>query len=275
MQEAKEIKYRSLEQAEELREAVALQLTAWPQESVTSMPQMAAAILNGGMVMGAYDDGRLVGFNYAFPGYDGKETYLASHMMAIHPDYRDHGIGRRLKLEQRLWALQAGYGTIVWTFDPFEPRNGYLNVVKLGGIVRRYIPSFYGNGALNIPSDRFLVEWLLRSDRVQGALEGNTPEYDGWSGCPCLFVVETRDGAPVAVRVDESVADSLATEPAGVLLPVPCRPGEMKTTDLALFLSWQELLRQWCAALFARGYRVVSLLRGDGPVNYYVLEPEE
>lgn len=275
MQEAKELVYRPIGQAEELREAVTLQLTAWPQESATSMPQMAAAILHGGIVVGAYEADRLVGFNYAFPGYDGSETYLASHMMAIHPDYRDRGIGRRLKLEQRLLALQAGYGTIVWTFDPFEPRNAYLNVVKLGGIVRRHIPAFYGNGAQNIPSDRFLVEWKLRSDRVLEALDGSSQTGAAWSGYPVLFAIEARDGEPIAVSVDESAAASLVTAPAGVLLPIPCRPGRMKQHDLALFLGWQELLRQWCAELFSRGYRIVSLLRGDGPVHYYVFEWED
>ena len=41
-------------------------------------------------------------------------------------------------------ALQRGIRLIEWTFDPLESRNAYLNIEKLGVIVRRYYLNHYG-----------------------------------------------------------------------------------------------------------------------------------
>ena len=136
------ILYRLVTDVRELVQMVELQKMVWGPDTLTSMQHMRAAILHGGSVIGAFHEGAVVGFCYGFIGYDGKSPYVGSHMMAIHSEYRDRGIGMRLKLEQRLWAMQAGYGRIVWTFDPFESRNGYLNICKLGGTVSTYIENF-------------------------------------------------------------------------------------------------------------------------------------
>lgn len=153
-----EIQYRAIAQVGELLEAVELQKIVWPSDMLTSLPQMAAAVMHGGSVIGAIANNRVLGFCYGFPGYNGHEGYLASHMMAIHPEHRDHGIGMRLKLEQRLWAISYGYRKIIWTYDPFETRNGYLNLCKLGGTVKKYIHAIYGADLQSLPTDRFMVE---------------------------------------------------------------------------------------------------------------------
>ena len=68
-----------------------------------------------------------------------------------------------------------------WTFDPLEIKNGYLNVTKLGAIIRRYRRDFYGPSSSplqgGLPTDRVYAEWWLRSDRVQRVLEGEQPKF--------------------------------------------------------------------------------------------------
>ena len=59
-------------------------------------------------------------------------------MLGVLPEYRDAGIGRRLKLRQRDDALARGIELIEWTFDPLELKNAYFNMERLGAIVRRY-----------------------------------------------------------------------------------------------------------------------------------------
>ena len=63
----------------------------------------------GGQVLGAYrrraDDRVLL----AIPGVKpGGCPYLHSHMMGVLPEYRNAGVGRRLKLRQREDALARG-----------------------------------------------------------------------------------------------------------------------------------------------------------------------
>ncbi|MFN7927632.1 MAG: hypothetical protein U0Y68_06745 [Blastocatellia bacterium] len=41
--------------------------------------------------------------------------------------------------------LNGGLPLMVWTFDPVQSRNAYLNIVKLGAVVRKYKVNYYGN----------------------------------------------------------------------------------------------------------------------------------
>ena len=63
-----------------------------------------------------------------------------------------------------------------WTFDPLEIKNAFLNIARLGAVVRRYAPNFYGvtSSRLHgqVPTDRLYAEWWLESDWVSSALGG-------------------------------------------------------------------------------------------------------
>ena len=129
----------------------------------------------GGQAFGAYDDGRMVAFCIAIPGLKrGEQTYLHSHMLGVLPDYRDYGIGRRLKLQQREEALAQGVRLIEWTFDPLELKNAYFNIERLGCIVRRYVRNQYGNSSSRLqgglPTDRCTAEWWIATERVESAI---------------------------------------------------------------------------------------------------------
>ncbi|WP_187434134.1 GNAT family N-acetyltransferase [Paenibacillus methanolicus] len=266
------IRYDVVTDVGELREIVGLQHMVWGPDPVTSMQQMRAAILHGGSVIGAFCEEAIVGFCYGFVGYDGKEPYVGSHMMGIHPDYRDRGVGMRLKLEQRRWAMQAGYGKIVWTFDPFESRNGYLNVCKLGGTVSAYIPEFYGLDAAGSPTDRFLMEWVLSSDRVVRAISGQTKKTDDAANYPSLLSVAYAGESVTDMR--DSALPTLVSKPHGLRLPVPRNAAKLKRLQPEIFRAWQRRFRELATDCFANGYRVVSCHRSIPEVQDYVLEWE-
>ena len=65
-------------------------------------------------------------------------------MLAVKADYRNSGLGRKLKLFQREDAIAHGYELIEWTFDPLEIKNAYFNLERLGAIARRYNINQYG-----------------------------------------------------------------------------------------------------------------------------------
>ncbi len=97
----------------------------------------------GGQVIGAFDGDAIIGFAMSLPGYRDGKPYLHSHMLAVLPQYRNSGTGRRLKLAQRDDAIARGFHLMEWTFDPLEIRNAHLNIsARLGVIVRRYQPDF-------------------------------------------------------------------------------------------------------------------------------------
>jgi len=270
--------YRSVTDYDELRRLAGLQGTAWPAEMFTSAVHMKAAVLHGGSVIAVYDDERPAGFCYGFPAYDGKAPYLNSHMMVVHPDYRDRGLGTRLKLEQRSWAIERGYSAITWTFDPFQLRNGYLNICKLGGMVAAYMPAVYGTDQDADPSDRFLVRWELTSPRVCAAIEGDYAANRRWVEYAVLLgdaeARSVRSHAPIFAEsgLERECESKRDFADAGYLLAVPKDAAGIKKRDPAAIVAWKKRLRASCERAFGGGYRIVGLIPGDESCSYYVLE---
>jgi predicted GNAT superfamily acetyltransferase len=136
----------------------------------------------GGQVMGAFAGGVMAGFAMALPGYRNGHPYLHSHMVGVLPEFRNHGLARKLKLAQREDALERGFELMEWTFDPLEIKNAHLNIARLGAVVRRYKRNFYGSSSSplqgGLPTDRVYAEWWLRSRRVCGVLAGEQPQFE-------------------------------------------------------------------------------------------------
>jgi predicted GNAT superfamily acetyltransferase len=120
----------------------------------------------------------MLGMAHALAAFDEKlRPYYYSQMLAVEPRLQNTGIGVRLKLAQRDHAFKTGVPLMRWTFDPLQSRNAYLNIVKLGGVVRRYRANLYGTNSSSVfhrglDTDRLFIEWWVRSSRVADALEG-------------------------------------------------------------------------------------------------------
>jgi predicted GNAT superfamily acetyltransferase len=181
------ITVRMCESLEEFQACVALQKEVWNFTDAEMVPLRLFVVARkvGGQVIGAFHDRTLAGFAWSIPGIRNGHLYLHSHMLAVRDSYRNTGLGRRIKLFQRDDALRRGIELIEWTFDPLEIKNAWLNLERLGAIVRRYVVNQYGitssplHGGL--PSDRFVAEWWLRSRRVEQTLQSGrrpplTPE---------------------------------------------------------------------------------------------------
>lgn len=191
------IEYRHLETFEEYEQAVDVERKVWGFADEEVVPSRLFLIARnvGGQAIGAFDGGCLVGFCLSIPGLrrDGGR-YLHSHMLGVLPEYRDRGIGRQLKLEQRKDALARGVNLIEWTFDPLELKNAFLNIERLGVLVRRYIPNAYGVTTSKLhagmPTDRCVAEWHLDHTRTKAIVEGRPRNRE---------LVEARIEVPVAI----------------------------------------------------------------------------
>jgi predicted GNAT superfamily acetyltransferase len=224
----------------EFEQMVELEFAVWgfgERDVVPSQMYVVAAKI-GGQVLGAFVDDKMVGFVLAYPGVRGGRPYLHSHMAAVLPEYRDLGIGRRLKLAQRDDALARAIPLIEWTFDPLQTRNAYFNICRLGAVVRRYLLDVYGSTSSplhgGLPTDRLVAEWHLASDRVVSVLAGK----------------ELPRG-----KVSERIKIALEDSP----------PEQVAET--------QAQARQRFQDLFARGYLVTWFERVQGG-GAYILENE-
>jgi len=187
---------RACEGFDELEACVKLQIETWGYDPSDVVPRKAFLVAQkiGGQVIGAFDTaiagagerggpGSMVGFAMSWPGVKSSTgvawPYLHSHMLAVRKEYRNRGLGARMKLEQRRDALARRIKTIEWTFDPLEIKNAFLNIHKLGAICRRYEVNFYGVSSSRLqgglPTDRLVAEWQLESPRVEAVLAGRPP----------------------------------------------------------------------------------------------------
>ncbi len=240
----------------EYERCVEIQLDVWGGDPVDVVPLPVFVITAeeiGGQVLGAFDGERMIGFTLALPGLHGLKPHLHSHMTAVLEPYRDRGVGRKLKFFQREDAIARGIGLVEWTFDPLELRNAHFNIVRLGVIVRRFLPNHYGvtssplHGGL--PTDRLLAEWWLESPHVRSCVEA--------AGAP------TRPAMP---------AGSGRTGPHVQRIFVSGEIGAVKQRDPAAAEEIQTRIRSEFEARFRQGLAVTGLEKVSDGANY-ILEP--
>jgi predicted GNAT superfamily acetyltransferase len=212
------IEIRQLFERQEFEDAVHLQKVVWGFSDVELLPVRLFVVANkvGGHSFGAYDGGRMVGFCLAIVGLKpGGHSYLHSHMLGVLPGYRNHGIGRRMKLAQREEALRRGIDLIEWTFDPLELKNAFLNLERLGAIIRRYVENQYGMTSSplhgGLPTDRCTAEWWIDSPRVGAILGGESwpREVVDRVEVPVAIEALRREDPKCARQIQKGVGDRL------------------------------------------------------------------
>lgn len=236
-----EIQVRHCESLAEYEECVRLELATWGEHITVPAAVFVVAHHTGGQILGAFDGSRLVGFTMAMAGFRPGQQFLHSHMTAVLPEYQNLGIGRRLKLLQREDALARGVSQVEWTFDPLELKNAHFNLVRLGAVMRRYIPDCYGitESPLHagLPTDRLVAEWWIDSERVRNVLAGKP----------------------------------LPMTPAGKI-SIPSNVGDVRSRDRVAGAQVQTEARENFERAFAKGL-VATYIERRGPVTDYILEP--
>lgn len=262
---------RKLSQKSEFEKLVEIQRVVWnhPDLDLTPVHQFCISSFMGGLVLGALVEGELAGFVYSFPAIFRGRFCHHSHLLAVLPQYQGYGLGKKLKWAQRREVLKLGLDLITWTYDPMQSRNANLNLHTLGAICRTYLPDFYGETPAlrlgpGIPTDRLLVEWPVKSERVEKRFRSRKKEVLDPAAWP---------------RVLEGI-----TAPDGKYLPGPSNLKAREKTllvetlpDVRAFKSQPEVIGSWQAGLrrvlenyFKKGYAAVDFIFGQK--CYYVLE---
>ncbi len=263
------ITFRKLTEPAELQRLEALEGAVWNTTEVIPYHMTITLAKFGGLFLGAFEGDKMIGFLYSFPGYTHGEPHLCSHMLGFLPEYRKQGLGVQMKWQQRGEALAMGHTKITWTYDPLETVNGMLNIVKLGGIVRSYLPDCYGeledDFNRGLPTDRFLVEWFLNSNRVESHHTGLAGGPAGIEHAPEVLTFEYVDQVPSPRKMQLDLQDPV------LLLPVPAQFQEVKRKDMGIAKAWRTMTSELFTTYMEKGYTVTHLIR-DQDVVRYVLE---
>ena len=177
----------------------------------------------GGMTIGAFADGRLVGYSYAVPGFDGAKPFLLSCGLAVAEGYGSRGIGEALKRAQAARAQRTGYDMVRWTTNALASLPLHLYLSKLGARLVRYREDMYDGLRESAFPDEVEIEWDLRR---------TTPPR--LEGAPAPLIASSEAG-----RLDTKELASLTKRSYTVEIP---------WDRAALGSRSPELARQWAAA---------------------------
>ena len=238
-----------------LRDVAALLTGVWGSspDGGPLPPDVLRAISHAGCnvtVAHSYD-GRLLGTAVAIVSPDGECAY--SLIAAVAPDVSDRGIGFALKQHQRVWALERGFTSMNWTFDPLVSRNARFNLTKLGAYCDEYLPDFYGPMADEInsgASDRLAAVWPLTAQRAVACSEGQPPRVDLPDFTPDDVSSLGPDGAPFVVDL---AGTRWCRVPADVVMLRRRHPDEAT--------QWRTRVGEVLVDAFASGYRATGVTR--------------
>ena len=256
----------------EMRSVEELQKEVWgiPDLDVVPFSHLVAAQAAGGVLLGAFDRERLIGFVYGFVSYEHGTVAHHSHMLAVKPAYRNFNLGYKLKLAQRERVLSQGINLITWTFDPLQSLNAHFNFSKLGVVSDRYLVNFYGEDAASFlhrnGTDRLWVTWLIKSSRVNRRLGSTSAAATLGSVIPLVQL--DSDDAPRKT----DLTDSLSNEQALIEIPADISDLERRNSEIAR--KWREVTRWAFTKAIAASYIVTDFsrqMRGEQAVGIYVL----
>lgn len=266
---------RKLSTPEEYLEAEQVQRVVWhfPDREIIPLNELVVMQKNGGHVFGAFDGKTMTSFCFGVPAYKEGKIYHYSRMLGVMPGYQDSGIGYTMKLKQREYVLKQGIDLVVWTFDPLQSRNAYLNIEKLGCVIREYAVNIYpGSGSqfnAGMESDRFSPEWWIASRRVKDRIAGRKPDYD-------------LDSYPAALETRLNAGGWREPGNLGVLrrgerasIEIPDDIDALKKADLSLAQLWREATRKAFLALLKKEFVIhgfASIPEIGRRRSFYLLE---
>jgi predicted GNAT superfamily acetyltransferase len=269
-----------------LNDVVELEKRVWKREGYREvnapMLYFELAYITNGLVLTAFDEGLFpaeekaamaredawyegdhpIGFLVCFADFDKRGPFWYGARMGVDRKYWDKNIGEELVQTLYACAKERQIPRIRWTYDPMVSRNGYIYIHKMGAIVREigfnYYSAVFTSDEFNkaISTDRFVVEWLINSERVKDRIErGISPDLsDASEMTPANTVNEIVIDEQGLEKAGDKAVFNLKVSP--IFVEIPYNQDKILLADRAK----AQLLRNSCRSLFmhylARGYLV-------------------
>jgi predicted GNAT superfamily acetyltransferase len=263
------IEIRPLATPRELNACVELQHDTWGEGFADVVPSAILKVAQriGGVVVGAFSsDHTLLGFVFGLTGIERGKIVHWSDMLAVRPEARNLGLGRKLKEYQRQLVRELGASVIYWTYDPLIARNAHLNFNRLGVRLAEYVEDMYGvtDSVLHggIPTDRLVVAWPTHDEESEALLaEADRAHASGDCQQAPIVTPDWIAGASGAAILPHHVRVEIPADAEGLLLRSP--------EDAARWRTAVRCAMQWA---LSAGYTVRAFsLDENEHRGYYLL----
>ena len=253
---------RPLRGHDEYQACLTLQRETWGDAPGTLVPTPLLIVAQrlGGIAAGAFDEGgQLLGFVFGLTGIENGTIVHWSDMLAVRPEFRDRGLGRRLKVYQREQVARIGVRVIYWTYDPLVAKNAWLNLMVLGARIHEYVVDMYGDTGspmhAGLGTDRIVVAWDVRAGGERSAEERptvsgeRTPDRDQLAAPlnPRGHAVAIPSGCPPRVGID-----------------VPADIFAVRERSVEEAREWRRSSREAFRWSLSNGYRFERVERPEG-----------
>jgi len=282
---------RRVQSIEEIEAISKLMKRIWNFSDLEVIPIFEMkAVSTFGTVLGAYDSEDLanpIGFIYAFPKFPDRHH---SHLMGIAPEHQGKNIGFLLKQYHRSIALDQSnpiINTIEWTVDPLLGYNATLNFHKLGVICNKYYNNYYGSSEgvgiyPSIPTDRFEVEWFIKSPRVKQRFNNHLEMKSLWKSLDDMFndvspLFESFFDGNIINCPGFDIDSNFLIKNQQICVEVPADfMKDIQHTKPEWALSWRLYFREVCQTLFSNAYTIVDFIsfkinNNNRRRNFYIM----
>jgi len=273
----RKVAIKEVETTEDRANLQYLHKTIWELEDISLIPShlLITARNTNGLSLCAYHEGKPVGFSFGLLGMtDGREIYYWDYLIGILKDYRELGIGYKIKMRQREILLGRGIDLAMWTFEPLESHAANLNFNKLGCGCLKYARDYYGtmSSRVNrgIPSDRLVVEWRM----------GHSPPVSPYRNqlCESRILNETTIDESGMLKPEKSNLEMirllLMEETEHVYIEIPSNYQDIRDIDMLTILEWRFAVRHLMETCFQLGVHIDGFVHRNGK-SYYVLKKKE
>ncbi|MBC7789896.1 MAG: hypothetical protein H7Z74_08110 [Anaerolineae bacterium] len=266
---------RPLRTHKEYLACVALQDETWGSHFSERVPTAILKVSQriGGVTAGAFDaDDRLVGFVFGMTGVENGRLVHWSDMLAVRPEVRDAGLGKRLKQYQRDAVRALGVSVIYWTFDPLVAKNANLNFTTLGVRAVEYVRDMYGaetDSVLHrgVGTDRLIVAWDI--DDLDQATSLERDPRRRLQGVETALVIN-EEGSPIA-DCGSMLSGSEAPRLARIQIPLDIQLVQAESLESAG--TWRECSRNAFLVALSAGYEIAGFYPDrTAAAGYYVLK---
>ena len=260
---------RHLTDYDEYRWIGDIQEETWGEDPVEFLPPALLAVTHkiGGIIAAAFsEEGKAIGFVYGLPGKRHGIDIHWSHMLAVIPSWRGHGVGIALKEFQKEFVSNQGIQRINWTYDPLESVNANLNISRLRAVPVEYACNLYGDGTFSklselIGTDRLIVTWFLHD-------EDRTAYLSRYHQPPPLDEIQQVISGDLSF--ERHSGDRRA-----VRIRIPASIQQLKVQDPQSAVAWRKATQLAFQHYFELDYAVCTIHQDSrtGEVDYIMTAP--